>query len=131
MYKVEHIHLWDKIQVACTSQSYFNRQQFVKIGVLLYCKPRHVHAVHILCISHSVLDAQHFDVNENYNDNRTHKINWHVHEDLTTQICLLEPDALKYLRLQYWEKHHSVVLFFQLLVRNLAQTFLLLVNIFN
>ena len=47
MYTVEHIHLWDKIQVACSSQSYFNRQQFVKIGVLLYCKPRHVNAVHI------------------------------------------------------------------------------------
>ena len=40
-------------------------------------------------ISHRALDAQKFDVSENYNHNRTNMIKWDVRKNLTTQICLL------------------------------------------
>ena len=57
-------------------------------------------------ISRRALDAQKFDVSENYYHNSTNRINLYVRESLTSQICLLGLDAQKFscvkiLRLQY------------------------------
>ena len=47
-------------------------------------------------ISRRALDAQKFDVSENYNHNRINRIKWDVRKTLTTRICLLGLDAPKF-----------------------------------
>ena len=41
------------------------------------------------------LDAQKFDVIENFNHKRTNRIKWYVRESETMRICLLGLDARK------------------------------------
>ena len=47
-------------------------------------------------ISRRAIDVRKFDVSENYNHNKTIRINWYVHENITTRICLLGLDVRKY-----------------------------------
>ena len=49
-----------------------------------------------LRISSSILNVRKFDVSENCYHNRRNRIKWHVHENLTTRICLLVLDARKF-----------------------------------
>ena len=47
-------------------------------------------------ISRMALDAQKFDVSENYNHNRTNGNKQHMRENLTAQIFLIDLDARKF-----------------------------------
>ena len=42
------------------------------------------------------IDAQKFDVSENYYHNKTNGINWYLCENLAAKICLLVLDARKF-----------------------------------
>ena len=47
-------------------------------------------------ISRRAVDARKVDVSENYNHNRTIRINWYVRENIAARVCFQGLDARKY-----------------------------------
>ena len=54
------------------------------------------HRLYVYDKGKCIYSKRKIDVRENYNHDRTIRINWCVRENITTRICLLGLDARKY-----------------------------------